>query len=119
MSAAEMLYHCRQPIRVGFGELKLKRGLMGILFGKMAKKEVMKDKPFKKGLPTDNNFKPSGSYDLEKEKAALIEIVSRLADKGPNAISKEPHPFFGDLTPEEWNTITWKHLDHHLSQFGA
>lgn len=119
MSAAEMLYHCRQPLRVGFGELKLKHGLMGKLFGNIAKKQVLSDKPFKKGLPTDGNFKPKGNYDLEKEKAGLIELVNKLAEGGPGAITKEPHPFFGSLTPAEWNSITWKHLDHHLLQFGA
>lgn len=118
MSAAEMLFHCRQPLRVGFGEMKLKRTLLGILFGKIAKKQVLNGKPIKKGLPTDKNFKPKGNCNLETEKADLIKIVGRFAAEGPKAISKEPHPFFGRLTPEEWSILTWKHLDHHLSQFG-
>ena len=80
---------------------------------------MLSDKPIKKGLPTDGNFIPKGNFDLDKEKAGLIEIVSRLSEKGPEGITKEPHPFFGALAPEEWNTLTWKHLDHHLSQFGA
>ncbi|NOS86389.1 MAG: DUF1569 domain-containing protein [Ignavibacteria bacterium] len=119
MSAAEMLFHCRQPLRVGFGEMKLKRTLLGILFGKIAKKQVLDGKPIKKGLPTDKNFKPKDNHDLETEKAALIKIVGRFAADGPGAITKEPHPFFGRLTPEEWSILTWKHLDHHLTQFGA
>ncbi|MEP6513238.1 MAG: DUF1569 domain-containing protein [Parafilimonas sp.] len=28
-----------------------------------------------------------------------------------------PHPFFGKLKAEEWRTLTYKHLDHHLRQF--
>ncbi|MEI9911278.1 MAG: DUF1569 domain-containing protein [Bacteroidota bacterium] len=35
------------------------------------------------------------------------------------AMSSEPHPFFGKLTKEEWSKGTWKHLDHHLQQFGV
>lgn len=119
MSAAEMLFHCRQPLRVGFGEMKLKRTLLGILFGKIAKKQVLDGKPIKKGLPTDKNFKPKDNHNLETEKAALIKIVGRFAADGPGAITKEPHPFFGRLTPEEWNVLTWQHLDHHLTQFRA
>jgi hypothetical protein len=119
MSAAEMLFHLQQPLRVGFGEKKLKRSLLGKLFGNIAKKQVLSGKPIKKGLPTDVNFKPKGNHDLEKEKAGLIEIVSRFAKGGREALTKEPHPFFGRLTPEEWNILTWKHLDHHLTQFGA
>ncbi len=118
MDAAGMLFHCRQPLRVCFGEIILKRTLLGILFGKIAKKQVLDGKPIKKGLPTDKNFKPKDNHDLETEKEALIKIVGRFAADGPEAISKEPHPFFGLLTPEEWSILTWKHLDHHLTQFG-
>jgi Protein of unknown function (DUF1569) len=31
----------------------------------------------------------------------------------------EPHPIFGKMTKEEWSKGTWKHLDHHLQQFGV
>lgn len=119
MDAAGMLYHLQEPIRVSLGELKLKQSLLGRLFGKMALKEVLSDKPFRKGVPTSNEFKPKGSYDLEKEKSELIKIVSSLAAKDPGEIGRNPHPFFGKLTPEEWNTITWKHINHHLTQFGV
>jgi hypothetical protein len=119
MDAAGMLFHLQEPIRVSLGKLKLKRGLVGILFGKMALKQVLSDKPFKKSVPTSKEFKPRGSYDLEKEKEKLIQLVASLAEKDPDAISSEPHPFFGKLTSGQWNTITWKHLDHHLTQFGA
>ncbi len=119
MDAAGMLFHLQEPIRVSLGELKLKHGLIGKLFGKMALKEVLSDKPFKKGVPTSNEFKPRSNHDLETEKEKLIKLVSILAEKGPAAISSNPHPFFGKLTPEEWGIITWKHINHHLTQFGA
>ena len=119
LDAAGMLFHLQEPIRVSLGELKLKQGFLGKLFGKMALKEVLSDKPFKKGVPTSNEFKPKSSYDLEAEKEKLIKLVTSLAEKGPAAISTNPHPFFGKLTPEEWGIITWKHINHHLTQFGA
>ena len=28
-------------------------------------------------------------------------------------------PFFGTMTPQEWDIIQFKHLDHHLNQFGV
>ena len=90
MSAAEMLFHLQEPIRVSLGELKLKQGLMGKLFGKMAMKQVLSDKPFKKGVPTSDEFKPNGNYDLEKEKAKLIEIVSSLVEKSPRFNRQKP-----------------------------
>jgi len=119
MNAAEMLFHLQEPIRVSLGELKLKQGLMGKLFGKMAMKQVLSDKPFKKSVPTSDEFKPNGNYDLENEKEKLIKIVSSLVERAPDSIGKNPHPFFGKLTPEEWSIITWKHINHHLTQFGV
>ncbi|WP_424351099.1 DUF1569 domain-containing protein [Lutimonas sp.] len=29
------------------------------------------------------------------------------------------HPFFGELNREEWARLVYKHLDHHLKQFGG
>jgi hypothetical protein len=29
------------------------------------------------------------------------------------------HPMFGPLSPEEWGRLCWKHLNHHLLQFGV
>ncbi|MCC5936582.1 MAG: DUF1569 domain-containing protein [Lunatimonas sp.] len=30
-----------------------------------------------------------------------------------------PHPFFGPLSTKEWGMVIYKHLDHHLRQFGV
>lgn len=119
MSVSQMLAHCGEPIKAGFGEIKLKRGLAGILFGRIAKKTMLGEKPFKHGLPTDKKFIFKDDLNFDDEKNKLIALVSRIAENGPAGISKEPHPFFGQLTTEEWDALTWKHLDHHLNQFGA
>lgn len=119
MDAAGMLFHLQVPIRVSLGEVKLKHSFIGKLFGKMALKQVLSDKPFKKGVPTSDEFKPSGAYNFEEEKQRLIDLVSSLPLKAPGAIGNNPHPFFGVLTPQEWSIITWKHLNHHLTQFGV
>jgi hypothetical protein len=34
-------------------------------------------------------------------------------------LTSAPHPFFGPMTQQEWETLMWKHLDHHLRQFGV
>jgi hypothetical protein len=119
MNVTQMLTHCQQPLRVVYGELKLKRNLMGVLFGKMIKRMLLKDEPYKPGLPTAKEFIITDTREFEKEKNALMTLVQRFSKQGPEGISKDPHPLFGKMTPSEWDFMQWKHLDHHLRQFGT
>lgn len=119
MNVSQMLKHSQQPLLVAFGDKKLKRGLMGILFGNMAKKTLLKPEQFKRNLPTDPSFLVKDQKEFEEEKQKLIELVKRFAASGPAGICKDPHPFFGKLTVDEWDILQIKHLDHHLRQFGV
>ena len=118
MNDSQMLAHAQIPIKVSLGEIKLKRGLIGTLFGSLAKKQLLNDKPFKKNLPTDRSFIIQGIPDFEKEKNSLMELVQRLGKSSTN-LTNEPHPFFGKMKVNEWDTLMIKHLDHHLRQFGV
>ena len=123
MNVSQMLAHLQAPMSVAFGQLKLKGGLMGFLFGKIAKKQILLDKPFKKNLPTMKEFKFAAKDFAEKdfvsEKNILLSYVDRFITEGPEIITNKTHPFFGKLTLEEWDTLQWKHLDHHFRQFGV
>ncbi|MNY65825.1 hypothetical protein D3C86_2031560 [compost metagenome] len=79
----------------------------------------MSDKPLKRGLPTDKSFLVVDQRDFDVEKEKLAVLINHFVAKGPMGISKNPHPIFGDMTPDEWGYLAWKHLDHHLTQFGA
>ena len=119
MDAAQACAHCQVPLRVALGEQRLKRGLIGILFGGLAKKSLMRDEPFKENLPTDKAFLVRDARDFRVERERLVALVFRLGRGGPSLLTSEPHPFFGALTPAEWDRLMWKHLDHHLRQFGV
>ncbi len=119
MNASQMLSHVQAPLMVAFGELTLKRSLAGYMFGRIAKWKLASDRQWKRGLPTDKNFVVSGQRNFDEEKGKLILLVQRFTESGPAAISKQAHPFFGNLTVDEWDKLMWNHLDHHLRQFGA
>ena len=119
MDVAQMLAHCQTPLRVATGELPLKRSLFGILFGGLAKRSLTKPEPFKRGLPTAPEFVVKDARDFATEQAKLLELVQRFGQRGPDVLARGPHPFFGPLTTEEWDLLQWKHLDHHLRQFGV
>lgn len=120
MTVAQMLAHIQQPLRVGFGELKLKRGFVGFLFGGATKRKIISPSGgFTPNMPTDKSFVITDERNFEEEKKKLVVLVQRFAETGPEGLTKEAHPFFGDLTSQEWDILQWKHLDHHLRQFGA
>jgi Protein of unknown function (DUF1569) len=119
MTVSQMLLHCQQPVKVSLGDLQLKHSLIGKLFGKMAKKNFLQSQAFKKNLPTAPEFKVKNQPAFEQEKQQLKLLVKRLMTADQNAISARVHPFFGKMTAEEWGILNWKHLDHHLQQFGV
>jgi hypothetical protein len=74
--------------------------------------------PFPKGAPTAPLLKPVSASSFEDERAALLELLERIA-AGPRDGAGPAHPLFGPLTWREWGVVTYKHADHHLRQFGA
>ena len=116
MNVAQMLAHCQMPLGVATGKHKLKRNFFLSLIGPLFKKQLYNDVPFKRSLPTDRSFIITSPQDFEKEKQNLIAMINSFSE---TTMSGEPHPFFGRMTKEEWSKGTWKHLDHHLQQFGV
>lgn len=116
MDVAQMLAHCQMPLGVATGKHKLKRNFFLSLIGPIFKPLLYNDKPFKKNLATDKSFKIADSRDFEREKQQLIEMIQSFSAE---TMTNEPHPFFGKLTKDQWSKGTWKHLDHHLQQFGV
>ncbi|HSU27195.1 MAG TPA: DUF1569 domain-containing protein [Chitinophagaceae bacterium] len=116
MNASQMLAHCCVPLGVAEGKNKLKRSFMGFVFGRMARPMLYNEKPFKRGLPTDGSFIVKDPRDFNTEKQNL---VGRINDFREDTLVGEKHPFFGKLTKEQWSKGMYKHLDHHLQQFGV
>ena len=48
----------------------------------------------------------------------LITNFSRFAE-GEKSIVLTEHPFWGKMNHDDWNKLMWKHMDHHLRQFGV
>jgi len=118
MNCAQMLAHCQKPLELALGELEMRRSLIGRILGGWAKKKfVVSDAPFGKNSPTDPEFRIADECDFERERTGLVERIERYAERG--VVTQAPHPFFGPLDAQEWDRLLWKHLDHHLRQFGA
>jgi hypothetical protein len=119
MNVSQMLAHCQEPLKIALGKATFKRNLFGILFGKLAKKQVVSDKPYKQSLPTAPTFVVKDDRNFETEKTKLLALINEFTQGGEAGLIKDPHPFFGKMTSEEWDKSQLKHLDHHLRQFGV
>jgi hypothetical protein len=53
--------------------------------------------------------------DFESDKHLLLIRIKEFT----SATSFSPHPFFGKLGNKDWGRLAWKHINHHLVQFGA
>ena len=120
MNAAQALAHCSYGIEMAMGEILPKRVLLGRILGPLVKPLALKnDDPMRRNSPTAKELVVLDARDLETEQARLTGLVNRFAAAGPSCCTTHPHAFFGPLTPDQWAILMYKHLDHHLRQFGV
>jgi len=116
MTVGQMAWHCQFPFKIG---IKNKDKGKGNLFGRLfIKKSMYNDKPFRKSLPTASSLKTKETKQIAQEKEILRNLVSEFHELKTRK-SWNPHPIFGKLTHEQWGKMQFKHLDHHLRQFGV
>jgi hypothetical protein len=120
MNPAQALAHCSRGIELAVGDRIPPRLLLGRIIGRMVKPMALgNDEPMRRNSPTVKGLVVQDERDLVVERQRLRELIDRFVAGGPGECTKHPHSFFGRLTPEEWATLMYKHLDHHLRQFGV
>lgn len=119
MDVAQMMAHCSAALEMASGELILPRIFIGRLIGPFIKPIYANDKPFSRNNPTDPKLVVSDSRDFLREQGILKSKLRQYHEGGETHCTQHPHPFFGPLTPEQWGRGMYKHVDHHLRQFGA
>jgi hypothetical protein len=123
MTVGQTLAHATAGIKMATGEINPKRApFPGNVVGLLIKPLVFgDDKPMRRNSPTVPEMLATGNAesDFERERAGLIAAINEFAAEGAACCSKHPHPFFGVLNPEQWAVLMYKHVDHHLRQFGV
>jgi hypothetical protein len=117
MSVSQMLAHCIRVIDVSLADRPGKANFLLRLMGPLFRSQLYNNRPWKKGLPTAPDFIISDERDFEKEKTELLARLHTFS-KNPSKVGNFRHPVFGNMTREQWSKSIWKHLDHHLRQFG-
>ena len=120
MSAAQAAAHCSAAMEWAIGDTVAPRMLLGRIVGRIVKPMLLKDDaPMRRNSPTVKSLVVEDSRDIGTERKRLCGLIDRFSTAGPAGCTTHPHSFFGRLTPEEWATLMYKHLDHHLRQFGV
>ena len=118
MNAPQMLAHCSDALRMGLGDLPVKPKHAKIPRMAVVKWLVLNVLPFPKSAPTAKELTTRAPEVWDVERAHLIALTRRVGAADVGAPGAE-HPIFGPLTGAQWGQLAWKHLDHHLRQFGA
>jgi hypothetical protein len=120
MGPAQALAHCAEAMRWAVGEVRPRRLFVGRLLGRMVKSQALAEhKPIARNAPTAKSLVIGDERDLAAEQKRLCGLIDRFAAGGPSACTTHPHAFFGPMTPDEWAALMYRHMDHHLKQFGA
>lgn len=120
MNVSQMLAHCCVTYELVYEDKHPKPGaLMKLILKLLAKNKVVGETPFKQGGPTAPAFIIKESKDFELEKGRLIAFIQKTQQLGEAQFDGKESHSFGILNKTEWNNMFYKHLNHHLTQFGA
>ena len=120
MNATQMLAHCCVTYEMVF-ETKHKRpnALMRFVLKLAVKQTVVGDAPYKHNTRTAPAFIIRDEREFETERQRLVVYLRRVQLMGEKQFEGKESLSFGPLTAREWNVLFYKHLDHHLTQFGV
>jgi len=118
MSVTAMLHHLRLSARMTVGELEVPSAHKRAFQLFPLKHLILYVFPFPKGAPTAPDLRPVNTASFDEERAAVLTLLEQIG-AGPKEGAGPEHPLFGPLSWREWGAVTYKHVDHHLKQFGV
>ena len=118
MTAAQMLAHCSEIQEVTNGKELKNTPFIVKLFRGMIRNMVLSEKPYPKSSKTHPQYKQTTDRAFDAEKNRLLAALAQFADGREKTESIE-HALFGKMTTDEKGWSMYKHLDHHLTQFGV
>ena len=120
MTSAQAVAHCSAGMEWAVGDTVPPPMFVGRIVGKIIKPMVFRDdEPMRRNSPTAKTLVIADKKELAAEQRRLSGLINRFAVNGPGGCTTKPHSFFGRLTPDEWAILMYKHVDHHLRQFGV
>lgn len=120
MSVSQMLAHCAVTYEMVYTNKHPKpNAFTRWILKKVVKNIVVSEKPYAKNGRTAAQFLITDKREFEAEKQNLIDYIIKTQELGATYFEGKESHSFGKLTAKEWNNSFYKHLDHHLTQFGV
>jgi hypothetical protein len=120
MSVAQMLAHCNVTYEMAYENIHPEpNSFVKLILKLFVKKSVVGETPYKKSIQTAPAFIMKDEKDFGKEKERLINYIKKTLELGETYFEGRKSLSFGALNKTEWNNMFYKHLDHHLAQFGV
>ena len=120
MNVGQMLAHCCVTYEMVYTDKHPKPNwLMKFILKSFVKNTVVSEKPFPKNGRTAPQFIMTAEKDFDAEKKRLIDFIKKTQELGADHFHNKASHSFGSLTKQEWNNMFYKHLNHHLTQFGV
>jgi hypothetical protein len=120
MSVAQMLAHCNVTYEMAFEDIHPKpNAFIKFILKKLVKNSVVSEKPYAQNGKTAPQFIIKETKDFTLEKSRLINYINKAQNLGESHFEGKESHSFGTLNKTEWNNMFYKHLDHHLTQFGV
>ncbi|HKI44739.1 MAG TPA: DUF1569 domain-containing protein [Balneolales bacterium] len=116
MSAPQMIAHVSMQMKCALG-INHEKPLNPIWRFWPLKKLVIYIVPWPHGLPTAESWKNPQRSDWNRE----MEQLQMLIREFPNKRSLDEwgiHPILGQLNKKDWGRLSYRHINHHLRQFG-
>ena len=119
MSAGQMMEHTARALEMATGRKPMPQALIGKAIGWIFKSGFLGEKPFPQNSPTGPTLIIKDEPDFEATMTRLVELITEFHGLGESGTDGNIHGFFGPLTGKQWGETQYKHIDHHLRQFGV
>jgi len=120
MSVDKMLAHCNVTYEMLYDEKYPKpNAFIRFILKTFVKNKVVSETMYGRNGETAPEFIIKEAKNFEVEKARLIEYINKTQALGQDYFEGKESHSFGVLTKTEWNNMFYKHLNHHLTQFGV
>lgn len=119
MTVAQMLEHTARAVEMASGKVPRKQRPIGKALSWAFREGFVGPDPFPKNSPTGPDFIIKHEPELRAARDRLRALLAEFHAMGEAACDGNVHGFFGKMTGREWGITQYKHLDHHLRQFGV